>query len=430
MKNLKIGILGLGYVGLPLAIEFGKYFDVLGFDTNLERINELKLKKDITREISKSDFKKAKYLSFEKDLNNLADCNIFIVTVPTPVTKNNQPDLSFLQKACESISTILKKKDIVIFESTVYPGATEDFCIPILEKKSGLIFNLDFFCGYSPERINPGDKINTLTNVPKITSGSNSTVSKKIDGLYKKIITAGTYNVKSIKIAEAAKVIENTQRDLNIAFINELSVLFDKLNLDTVEVLKAAASKWNFIDFKPGMVGGHCICVDPYYLTFIAESVGYHPEIILAGRRLNDNMAKYASKNFVKLMIKNKIDVSRATVGIMGITFKENCPDIRNSKIFDIVDELKSWNIKFKILDDWASSKELELKHKLKTSDKNDFKNLDSIIVAVGHKEFRALKPQELLKMCKKNISPVLADLKSLYNREACEKIGFSVFRL
>ena len=429
-KTHKIAIIGLGYVGLPLAIEFGKKFNVIGYDINKDRLKSLKNFNDYTKEINKKDFKESKFLKFTNNFEDLKICNIFIITVPTPVDKANQPDLSFLKTASINVGKILKKNDIVIYESTVYPGATEEFCVPLLCKYSSLSFNKDFFCGYSPERINPGDKVNTLTKVPKITSGSNKETATFIDQLYKKIIKAGTFKVSSIKVAEAAKVIENSQRDLNIAFVNELSVIFDRLNLDTLEVLKAAGSKWNFLPFRPGMVGGHCIGVDPYYLTYKAEEVGYNPQVILAGRRLNDNMARYAARNLIKIMTKNKINLSKCLVGILGITFKENCPDIRNSKIFDILKELQSWGVSFKVMDNWASKKEVKKDFNINLSSKETFKNFDALIVAVGHDEYRKLSIDQLKKFYNSKSKLILADLKSIFDKRKCEKAGFTLFRL
>jgi len=341
ISDKNVAIVGLGYVGLPLAVEFGKQRPVLGFDINQARIAELQSGRDNTREVTSVDLTAAKQLRFSSDREDLKQCDIFIVTVPTPIDKVNRPDLTPLIKASETVGAAMKTGAIVIYESTVYPGCTEEVCVPILEQQSGLKFNQDFFCGYSPERINPGDKINTLTKIRKITSGSTPKVAKAVDDLYGSIITAGTFPAASLRVAEAAKVIENTQRDLNIALVNELSVIFDRLGIDTTEVLEAAGSKWNFLPFRPGMVGGHCIGVDPYYLTHKAEEVGYHPQVILAGRRINDNMARYCARNLIKLMLRNGIDVSRSTVGVLGITFKENCPDIRNSKVADLVNELK-----------------------------------------------------------------------------------------
>ena len=354
LEHKKIAIIGLGYVGLPLAVEFGKTRATLGFDINKSRINELEEGKESTLELSKDDLKEASQLVFSSDANDLDDCEIFIVTVPTPVDDANQPDLTSLIEASETVAKSLKKGDIVVYESTVFPGCTEEVCVPILEKLSGLVFNKDFFCGYSPERINPGDKVNTLTKIIKITSGSNPAIAEEVDALYSSIIAAGTFPASSIKVAEAAKVIENTQRDLNIAFTNELSVIFNKLGIDTLDVLDAAGSKWNFMPFRPGLVGGHCIGVDPYYLTHKAEQVGYHPQIILAGRQINDGMAQYMVKKVVQKMLNNNINVTNSTVGVLGITFKENCPDIRNSKIIDVVSELKNWGVNVVVTDPWV----------------------------------------------------------------------------
>jgi UDP-N-acetyl-D-galactosamine dehydrogenase len=425
----KIAVIGLGYVGLPLAVEFGKQRATLGFDINESRISELLKGNDSTLEIGQSELADAKLLSFSSDAVELSNCNIFIITVPTPIDSVNRPDLTPIRKASETVGGHLKKGDLVIYESTVFPGCTEEICVPILEKVSGLTFNEDFFCGYSPERINPGDKVNTLTKIKKITSGSTVEVTQEVDSLYKSIITAGTFIASSIKVAEAAKVIENTQRDLNIALVNELSVIFGRLGIDTLDVLEAAGSKWNFLPFRPGLVGGHCIGVDPYYLTHKAEQVGYNPQVILAGRRINDNMAQYMVKKFVQGMIQNNIDVSKSTVGLLGITFKENCPDIRNSKAIDIVTELQSWNINVVVVDPWADPSEVDEIYGLKLGKVSDEQRVDSLIVAVGHDQFRELSPVNLRQLCN-GTSPVLADVKSLYNRQDAADQGFTVFRL
>lgn len=425
----KIAVIGLGYVGLPLAVEFGKQRATLGFDINESRISELLKGNDSTLEIGQSELADAKLLTFSSDAVELSNCNIFIITVPTPIDSVNRPDLTPIRKASETVGGHLKKGDLVIYESTVFPGCTEEICVPILEKVSGLNFNEDFFCGYSPERINPGDKVNTLTKIKKITSGSTVEVTQEVDSLYKSIITAGTFIASSIKVAEAAKVIENTQRDLNIALVNELSVIFGRLGIDTLDVLEAAGSKWNFLPFRPGLVGGHCIGVDPYYLTHKAEQVGYNPQVILAGRRINDNMAQYMVKKFVQGMIQNNIDVSKSTVGLLGITFKENCPDIRNSKAIDIVTELQSWNINVVVVDPWADPSEVDEIYGLKLGKVSDEQRVDSLIVAVGHDQFRELSPVKLRQMCN-GTSPVLADVKSLYNRQDAADQGFTVFRL
>ncbi len=430
INNKKIAIIGLGYVGLPLAVEFGKIRPVLGFDINNLRISELLAGIDSTLEVTSKDLQNATNLEFSCDKASLEECGVYIVTVPTPIDTANRPDLTPIVKASEMVGKTLKSGDIVIYESTVYPGCTEEVCVPILEKQSGLKFNKDFFCGYSPERINPGDKVNTLTTIKKITSGSTPEIAEAIDQLYAGIIKAGTWKASSLKVAEAAKVIENSQRDLNIAFVNELSVIFDRLGIDTIEVLEAAGSKWNFLPFRPGMVGGHCIGVDPYYLTHKAEEVGYHPQVILAGRRINDNMASYAAQNIIRLMLKNNINVAQATVGVLGVTFKENCPDIRNSKVVDLIAELKSWGAKVVAIDPWANPEEVHVEYDLTLSKMSEIENLDSIVVAVGHSEFRELKPAQLLKFCNSNHKPVIGDLKGLYDRLALIDAGFTVFRL
>jgi UDP-N-acetyl-D-galactosamine dehydrogenase len=338
--------------------------------------------------------------------------------------------LTSLIKASETVGKAMKEGAIVIYESTVYPGCTDEVCVPILERESGLKFNEGFFCGYSPERVNPGDKINTLTNIKKITSGSTPVVAEEVDSLYRDIIRAGTWKASSMVVAEAAKVIENSQRDLNIAFVNELSVIFQRLGIDTIEVLEAAGSKWNFLPFRPGMVGGHCIGVDPYYLTHKAEQVGYNPQVILAGRRINDNMARYAARNIIRLMLKNGIDVANSTVGVMGITFKENCPDIRNSKIVDLVKELKEWGVNVIVTDPWAKADEVEHEYGVKVDKLDDWGPVDSLVVAVGHEEFRVMSPSALRALCKHEGRPILGDLKSLFDRHLCSEAGFSVFRL
>ena len=428
IQNQKIALIGLGYVGLPLAVEFGKVRPVLGFDINEARIAELRSGKDSTMEVTTEDLVAAAQLEYSSDRSKLEECSIFIVTVPTPIDAANRPDLTPLIRASETVGKAMKAGAIVIYESTVYPGCTEEVCVPILERESGLKFNGGFFCGYSPERINPGDKVNTLTTIRKITSGSTPEVAEAVDDLYKSIIKAGTWKASSLKVAEAAKVIENSQRDLNIAFVNELSVIFDRIGIDTIEVLEAAGSKWNFLPFRPGMVGGHCIGVDPYYLTHKAEEVGYHPQVILAGRRINDNMARYAARNVIRLMLQNGIDVARSTVGVMGITFKENCPDIRNSKVADLVRELENWGVKVVVRDPWASAEEVKHEYGVNLGTIDESNKVDSLVVAVGHNEFRAMSPDQLKKLCKTN-KPVLADIKALYNRHEAINAGFTVFR-
>lgn len=427
--NAKIAVVGLGYVGLPLAVEFGKHRSVVGFDINAARIAELRSGKDSTLEVAPNDLAAATHLSFSNQTEDIADCGIFIVTVPTPIDKANRPDLTPLIKASETVGKVMQPGSLVIYESTVYPGCTEEVCVPVLEKNSGLKFNVDFFCGYSPERINPGDKVNTLTRIKKITSGSTTEVALAVDSLYRSIITVGTFPATSLKVAEAAKVIENTQRDLNIALVNELSVIFERLGIDTIEVLEAAGSKWNFLPFRPGMVGGHCIGVDPYYLTHKAEEVGYHPQVILAGRRINDNMARYAARNVIRLMLKNGVDVARSTVGVQGITFKENCPDIRNSKVADLVVELQNWGVKVVVSDPWADAEEVFHEYGIRLGAIDEAHPVDALIVAVGHNEFRREHPLELRAFCRGD-KPVLGDLKALFDRHAAAAAGFTVFRL
>ncbi|WP_438863410.1 Vi polysaccharide biosynthesis UDP-N-acetylglucosamine C-6 dehydrogenase TviB [Neptunicella sp.] len=415
LLNIKLAIVGLGYVGLPLAVAFGRQYSTLGFDISSARIDELNAGKDSTLEISSDELKQASHLSFTSDLNALNECNFFIVTVPTPIDKNRQPDLTPLQKASQSISKVLKKGDVVVYESTVFPGATEEVCIPILEQGSGLKFNQDFFAGYSPERINPGDKQHRVENIIKVTSGSTPEIADKVNALYASIITAGTHQASSIKVAEAAKVIENTQRDLNIALINELAIIFNRAGIDTEEVLLAAGSKWNFLPFRPGLVGGHCIGVDPYYLTHKAEELGYHPEVILAGRRLNDHMGEYVVGQLVKTMLNKKIMVNGANVLLLGLTFKENCPDIRNTKVVDIARELKHYHVNLDIYDPWANNDEVEHEYGLSLIDKPEAQKYDAIIAAVAHDQFKALSNQDLLGLCKDN--RVIYDLKYIFDK-------------
>ena len=428
-RNKKIAVIGLGYVGLPLAVEFGKLRSVLGFDINTQRVAELRNGEDSTLEVTQDELGRAAHLEFSSDVDDLKTCEIFIVTVPTPIDDANRPDLEPLKRASTMVGGVLSPGNIVIFESTVFPGCTEEVCVPILEDESGLTFNHDFFCGYSPERINPGDKVNTLTKIKKITSGSTANAAEEIDQLYGSIITAGTFPATSIKVAEAAKVIENTQRDLNIALTNELSVIFGKLDIDTLDVLEAAGSKWNFLPFRPGLVGGHCIGVDPYYLTHKAEQLGYHPQVILAGRQINDGMARYLVKKVVQKMLINGIDVTKCTVGVLGITFKENCPDIRNSKISEVVTELKSWGVDVVVVDPWADPAEVKRAYDITLGAVDPENQVDSLIVAVGHDEFRDLDAKTLRSLCR-GAAPVLADVKSLYDRKALSEQGFSVFRL
>lgn len=386
----KIGIIGLGYVGLPLAVEFGKVLDVIGFDINKERIEELKTGFDRTKEVESTELKSSKKLSFTFNLEDLKSANYFIVTVPTPVDEYKKPDLTPLLSASKTVGSVLKKGDIVIYESTVYPGCTEEDCVPVLEKTSGLKFNVDFFCGYSPERINPGDKLHRVTTIKKITSGSTAEVADKVDALYKKIVTAGTHKASSIKVAEAAKVIENAQRDINIAFVNELALIFDRMGIDTHQVLEAAGTKWNFLPFKPGLVGGHCIGVDPYYLTHKAESVGYRAEVIIAGRRINDNMGAHIAGRIIKLMAQHEQPIFKGNILVLGITFKENCPDIRNSKVVDVIQELQSYGTNVDVYDPQADAAEVQHEYGLKLVPKLD-KKYHAIVLAVSHDVFKSL---------------------------------------
>ena len=425
----KIAIIGLGYVGLPLAVEFGKFRKVVGFDINKLRVEQLTSGLDVTNECDFEQLNAATNLEYSSSVDEICDAQIYILTVPTPINSVNRPDLRPLEAASRTVGGVLKKGDIVIYESTVFPGATEEVCVPILEKESGLLLNEDFACGYSPERINPGDKVNTLTKITKITSGSSSEAADEIDELYKSIITAGTWKASSIKVAEAAKVIENSQRDLNIAFVNELSVIFERLGIDTLEVLEAAGSKWNFLPFRPGMVGGHCIGVDPYYLTHKAEEVGYNPQVVLAGRRINDNMAKYAAKSIVKRMLQNGTDVARSKVAVLGLTFKENCPDIRNSKVVDLIRELESWNVTVSVSDPWADPADVLHEYGLTLVDASLLEGLSAVIVSVGHDEFREMDVSEFRKCCTAN-GAVFGDLKSIYDKQSLCDAGFDVFRL
>ncbi len=410
LSETKIAIIGLGYVGLPLAVEFGKKFPTLGFDINQARIAELREFKDHTLEVDSDELKAAEKLSFSFNRADLASCNVFIVTVPTPIDEHRQPDLTPLVKASETLGQVIKKGDVVIYESTVYPGATEEDCIPVIERVSGLKFNVDFFAGYSPERINPGDKLHRVTTIRKVTSGSTTEVADFVDSLYGSIITAGTYKASSIKVAEAAKVIENTQRDLNIALINELAVIFNRLDIDTEEVLLAAGTKWNFLPFRPGLVGGHCIGVDPYYLTHKAQAVGYHPEVILAGRRINDNMGRYVVGQLVKKMIKRKIPVASSKVLVLGLTFKENCPDIRNTKVIDIINELKEYDIAADVFDPWVDGSEAQHEYGITLISTPAAQFYDAVILAVAHDEFKQLGAAGIRAFGKPN--HVLYDLK------------------
>ena len=414
MNNKKIALIGLGYVGLPLAVEFGKKRVVIGFDISQTRINDLKNGVDSTLETTSEELKDATHLSYTTNLNDVKDCEIFIITVPTPIDKHKKPDLTPLEKSSEAVGSILKKGDIVIYESTVYPGATEEVCVPILEQQSGLIFNKDFYCGYSPERINPGDKEHRVTTIKKVTAGSTPKVATEVDELYQEIIVAGTHKASSIKVAEAAKVIEITQRDVNIALVNELSLIFNKLDIDTESVLEAAGTKWNFLPFRPGLVGGHCIGVDPYYLTHKAIEVGYNPEMILAGRRLNDNMGSYVADQVSKLMTKKRIHVVDANILIMGLTFKENCPDLRNTRVVDLVEEFEGFNCNVDVYDPWVSKDEAVHEYNIKPIDSPEQDKYDAILLAVAHDEFKALSVEQIKEFGKDN--HVLYDIKYLLN--------------
>ena len=415
-KSTRIAVIGLGYVGLPLAVEFGKKFETVGFDINATRVEELNRGVDSTLEVENEYLKKVldgNLFSVTCNIEDIKNCNVFIVTVPTPTDKYNRPVLTPLVKASESVGNVLKKGDIVVYESTVYPGVTEDECVPILEKVSGLKFNEDFFAGYSPERINPGDKKHTVTKILKVTSGSTPEIANVIDNLYKEVIVAGTFKASSIKVAEAAKVIENSQRDINIAFVNELAKIFNLMGIDTSEVLEAAGTKWNFLPFKPGLVGGHCIGVDPYYLAQKAQEVGYHPEIILAGRRLNDGMGKYVASEIVKMMIKHDVTIKGANALMLGITFKENCPDIRNTRAIDIYNELCTYDINVDIYDPWAESEEVKKEFDIELKSREELSSYDTVILAVAHNEFIAMDLSEF-----SNENTLIYDVKAVLPKE------------
>ncbi|WP_426369768.1 Vi polysaccharide biosynthesis UDP-N-acetylglucosamine C-6 dehydrogenase TviB [Pseudocolwellia sp. HL-MZ7] len=416
LNDVKIGIIGLGYVGLPLAVEFGKKYQTVGFDIHEKRITELKAGHDFTLEVSSEELADSAHISYSCNVDDLKSCNVYIVTVPTPIDKHKQPDLTPLVKASAMLAKVLSKNDIVIYESTVYPGATEEVCIPEIEKHSSFVFNQDFFAGYSPERINPGDKEHRVTNILKVTSGSTEEIAEFIDQLYGSIITAGTYKASSIKVAEAAKVIENTQRDLNIALINELAVIFNKLGIDTEEVLKAAGTKWNFLPFRPGLVGGHCIGVDPYYLTHKAQAIGYNPEVILAGRRINDGMAEYVVSQLTKTMIKRKLQVNGANVLVMGLTFKENCPDVRNTKVVDILSELSEYQMNVDVYDPWVNPADAKHEYDVDLIAEPEAGKYDAIIFAVAHHQFKALSNSEIKALMKPE--HVIYDLKYMLDMD------------
>ena len=427
-KKVSIAVIGLGYVGLPLAVEFSKKYPVVGYDLNIKRIKELNEGHDRTGEVQPSQLGKAKKLKISSNKESIKDANVYIVTVPTPVDKNNNPNLNPLKSASEIIGLFLKVDNIVIYESTVYPGATEEVCVPILEKFSNLKYNADFFCGYSPERINPGDKINTLVNIKKITSGSNPRTAEFVEALYLKIIKAGVFPASSIAVAEAAKVIENTQRDVNIALINELALIFNKMDIDTQEVLMTAQTKWNFLPFKPGLVGGHCIGVDPYYLTYKAVEIGYQPEMILAGRRVNDSMGKFIAEQTVLNLIKNNVSPSKAKIGILGLTFKEDCPDIRNTKVIDIINHLKKYQSKVHISDQYADKKEVLDEFGLKLEPLNKIKNCDALIIAVSHDQYKHFIDEDWNRFLKKK--GLIIDVKSMFGLNKFAKTDYVHWRL
>jgi len=410
LRNCRIGVVGLGYVGLPLAVEFGKHFDTVGFDIKPDRIKELQAGRDSTLETTRAELRAARRLSFSSNLRDLKRCRVFIVTVPTPIDEYKRPELTPLVKASETVGKVLKKGDVVVYESTVYPGCTEEICVPILERVSGLSFNKDFFAGYSPERINPGDKEHRLPTIRKITSGSSPEAADFVDSLYRAIITAGTHKVSSLRVAEAAKVIENTQRDVNIALINELALIFNRMGLDTEAVLQAAGTKWNFLPFRPGLVGGHCIGVDPYYLTHKAQEIGYHPEMILAGRRLNDNMGMYVAGEIIKLMTGRRIHVKGSRVLVLGLTFKENCPDIRNSKVVDVIRELQKYGIRVDVHDPWINGAEARHEYGIRPVRALQRGRYDAVVLAVAHNEFKQMGVAAVRKLCRRN--HVLYDIK------------------
>tara|TARA_Y100001970_G_scaffold156836_1_gene191874 strand:+ start:3227 stop:4501 length:1275 start_codon:yes stop_codon:yes gene_type:complete len=415
-KDTRIAVIGLGYVGLPLAVEFGKKYLTIGFDVNRSRITALISGSDSTLEVDTAELESATHLSYTTDVDKLKTCNIYIVTVPTPIDINKRPDLSHLEKASETVGKVLSKDDIVIYESTVYPGATEEVCVPILEKHSNLTFNKNFYCGYSPERINPGDKEHRITTIKKVTSGSTPEIADKVDTLYRSIITAGTHKASSIKVAEAAKVIENTQRDINIALINELALIFRRMDIDTEEVLKAAGSKWNFLPFQPGLVGGHCIGVDPYYLTHKAMEVGYYPEIILAGRKLNDSMGKYVANEIINLMTKKRIQVVDSNILVMGLTFKEDCPDIRNTRVVDVVQELSDFHCNIDVFDPWIDKEESLREFGITTVEQPEPGKYDAVIIAVAHHQFKSMGIKAIRALGKKN--HILYDIKYILPSE------------
>jgi UDP-N-acetyl-D-glucosamine/UDP-N-acetyl-D-galactosamine dehydrogenase len=416
ISDYRLCIIGLGYVGLPLAVEFGKHFRTVGFDLNPDRIAELRRGSDSTLEVSATELKQATHLVFTADNREIGDCNVYIVAVPTPIDAAKRPDFHPLEGASRTVAPLLKRGDIVIYESTVYPGATEEVCVPLLEKGSGMTYNRDFFCGYSPERINPGDKEHRLPSIVKITSGSTPEVAAIVDRLYKTIITAGTFAASSIRVAEAAKVIENTQRDVNIALINELALIFDKLGINTSEVLAAAGTKWNFLPFRPGLVGGHCIGVDPYYLTHKAQEVGYHPEMILAGRRINDHMGQYIASSVIKKMVQKGIDVADSRILVLGLTFKENCPDLRNTRIIDIISDLRDYGVHVDVYDPWVNREEAKQEYGLELLEELPKRTYGGVVVAVAHRQFVAMSAAAIRELCLDN--SIIYDVKGLYPQD------------
>lgn len=426
---MKIAVIGLGYVGLPMAVEFGKKHHIIGFDIKPRRIQELKRGHDATLEVTPEALRSTQ-ITYTADIADLKQATFFIMAVPTPVDAANKPDLTPLIKASETVGKVLKKGDIVVYESTVYPGATEEDCVPILEKISGLKFGVDFTVGYSPERINPGDKEHTFTKIRKIVAGSDAATLDAIDAVYSSVVTAGTFRASSIKVAEAAKVIENTQRDLNIALMNELAVIFKRMDIDTNEVIEAAGSKWNFLKFRPGLVGGHCIGVDPYYLTYKAEKLGYIPQVILAGRRINDNMARFVARETIKKMIQNGVDVARSTVTVLGVTFKENCPDVRNSKVIDLIKEFQDFGIHVQVSDPHADAIDLLDDYNQLLTPFESLQKADALVVAVSHSDYKSLPPQALLSLTKGAAQTVLCDVKAIYDSQTLTAAGFSVWKL
>ena len=419
ISKIRIGIIGLGYVGLPLAVEFGKKFPTVGFDVNRNRVSELKSGNDSTLEVTKDELSQVKQLTYADTVSEIESCNFYIVTVPTPIDIYKNPDLSFLESACQTVGKVIKRGDIVVFESTVYPGATEEVCVPVIEQESGLVYNQDFFAGYSPERINPGDKEHRVTTITKVTSGSTPEAANYIDSVYSSIIQAGTYKASSIKVAEAAKVIENTQRDLNIALINELSLIFNKLEIDTEEVLLVAGTKWNFLPFRPGLVGGHCIGVDPYYLTHKAQAIGYNPEVILAGRRINDSMGAHVAQRVIKMMTTRRVHAAGSNILILGLAFKENCPDLRNTRVIDMITEFKSYNASIDVYDPWVNPDEARKEYNIEMISELKNNHYDAVVIAVGHQQFRDMGGSEIRKLGREG--SIIFDVKYTFPKDSVD---------